>query len=274
MAARWLVPDAPAGVAILRLPADPRLLDRPWPEPGAARLAWLIDAAGTPVDQVIALRLDGGEGELHTHGGAGMRAAVTAALAGHGVGPVAEAGADGDAAWDVLAACRHPAAVAALLAGTATPAQRRWAAAEPLVLITGPANAGKSSLLNAWCGYDRALVADAPGTTRDLVAATILVDGWRLRVADSAGLRPDGDALEQAGQALAVAARAQAAAVIALHPPDDDGAWIQPGDVVVAGKADLAGAAGHALRWSDRLPGREAMLGAIGGAVLGAIGVR
>ena len=70
------------------------------------------------------------------------------------------------------------------------------------VLITGPANAGKSSLLNAWCGHQRALVSDQAGTTRDLVAAETICHGWRLRLLDSAGLRAGADAIEAAGQAL------------------------------------------------------------------------
>lgn len=65
--------------------------------------------------------------------------------------------------------------------------------------VVGAPNAGKSSLLNALCGKERALVSPEAGTTRDFLEAE--VTGWPLRVTavDTAGLRQGGDALEQAG---------------------------------------------------------------------------
>ena len=66
-------------------------------------------------------------------------------------------------------------------------------------VIVGPPNAGKSSLLNALAGSDRAIVTDVPGTTRDLLRETIRIDGVELTLVDTAGLRSDGDAIEREG---------------------------------------------------------------------------
>ena len=67
------------------------------------------------------------------------------------------------------------------------------------VVLVGPPNAGKSSLLNALAGRDRAIVTDIPGTTRDLLQETIRVDGVELTLVDTAGLRVASDAIEAEG---------------------------------------------------------------------------
>lgn len=66
-------------------------------------------------------------------------------------------------------------------------------------VIVGPPNAGKSSLLNALAGSDRAIVTDVAGTTRDTLHETIRLDGLELHLVDTAGLRDGGDAIEQEG---------------------------------------------------------------------------
>ena len=65
--------------------------------------------------------------------------------------------------------------------------------------IVGRPNSGKSSLLNALLGYDRAIVTDIPGTTRDTVEERAAVGGVLLRLIDTAGLRETGDAVERMG---------------------------------------------------------------------------
>ena len=69
------------------------------------------------------------------------------------------------------------------------------------VAIVGRPNVGKSSLLNAIAGYDRVIVTDIPGTTRDTVEETVMLGPTRLRLIDTAGIRETGDAIEAMGVA-------------------------------------------------------------------------
>lgn len=67
------------------------------------------------------------------------------------------------------------------------------------VVLGGPPNAGKSSLINALVGYARAIVYDQPGTTRDVVTAETAFEGWPILLADTAGLREEAEPLEAEG---------------------------------------------------------------------------
>jgi tRNA modification GTPase len=71
------------------------------------------------------------------------------------------------------------------------------------VAIAGRPNVGKSSLINALVGYERAIVFDQPGTTRDVLTAETAIDGWPVRLADVAGIRHAVDPLEAEGVARA-----------------------------------------------------------------------
>ncbi len=74
------------------------------------------------------------------------------------------------------------------------------------VVIAGSPNAGKSSLLNALLRKNRAIVTDIPGTTRDIIEESIIIDGIPVRLADTAGLRDSDDAIEAEGVRLALEA--------------------------------------------------------------------
>ena len=65
--------------------------------------------------------------------------------------------------------------------------------------IVGKPNVGKSSLLNALAGYDRVIVTDIPGTTRDTVEETVMLGSTRLRLIDTAGIRETSDTVEAIG---------------------------------------------------------------------------
>lgn len=71
------------------------------------------------------------------------------------------------------------------------------------VVIAGQPNVGKSSLINALVGFERAIVYDQPGTTRDIVTATTAIDGWPVELSDTAGLHETDDSIESAGIELA-----------------------------------------------------------------------
>jgi tRNA modification GTPase len=67
------------------------------------------------------------------------------------------------------------------------------------VVIAGKPNAGKSSLMNMLAGYERAIVTEIPGTTRDTVTETIDIDGLPVHLVDTAGLRESSDPVEVMG---------------------------------------------------------------------------
>lgn len=69
------------------------------------------------------------------------------------------------------------------------------------VVLAGPPNVGKSSLINALAGYQRSVVSPIAGTTRDVVTSQIALDGWPILLADTAGLRSSLDPLEREGVA-------------------------------------------------------------------------
>lgn len=115
-------------------------------------------------------------------------------------------------------------------------------------VIVGEPNVGKSSLLNALAGNDRAIVTDVPGTTRDVLRESIQLDGVELTLADTAGLRDSEDVVEGEGirRARAELARADlvlqvvdAAAVAATHLFDEAPASARR--IMVVNKVDLTG---------------------------------
>ncbi len=85
------------------------------------------------------------------------------------------------------------------------------------VALLGRPNAGKSTLLNALLGEERAIVTDVPGTTRDIIRGVIYLNGLKINLLDTAGLRNGGDKVEQIGveRALNAAKNADLALVLA-----------------------------------------------------------
>jgi tRNA modification GTPase len=85
------------------------------------------------------------------------------------------------------------------------------------VVVFGAPNVGKSSLINALAGYERAIVAPTPGTTRDVVTVKTAIDGWPVQLSDTAGFRETQDELESAGIKLATTAVTGADLAIFVH---------------------------------------------------------
>ena len=114
------------------------------------------------------------------------------------------------------------------------------------VVLAGRPNVGKSRLLNALAGYDRAIVAPTPGTTRDVVTATVALEGWPVELADTAGLRPTLDPIEAEGVAQARSRHREADLVVVILdrsvPLEGQDLVVlagHRGGLVVANKSDL-----------------------------------
>jgi len=111
------------------------------------------------------------------------------------------------------------------------------------IAIIGPPNAGKSSLLNALAQREAAIVSDIPGTTRDVVEVRLVLAGYPVWIADTAGLREAADAVEAEGVRRALARAEEADLRIAVVevgqdvPPELEAA-VREGDLLVRSKAD------------------------------------
>ena len=84
------------------------------------------------------------------------------------------------------------------------------------VVLCGRPNVGKSSLMNALAGFTRSIVSEQAGTTRDRVTLETAIDGWPVRITDTAGVRETSDSIEQAGveQALSAIDRADLVVIV------------------------------------------------------------
>jgi tRNA modification GTPase len=132
------------------------------------------------------------------------------------------------------------------------------------VVVAGRPNVGKSSLFNALAGGDRAIVSATPGTTRDLIAERVEVEGLALTIVDTAGSREPEDAVEREGVVRAAGARAGADLVLVVLDgsvpiteedrrllAETDPAW----RIVVVNKCDLPSAW---TPWEEGLAGAAA----------------
>ena len=98
--------------------------------------------------------------------------------------------------------------------------------------IVGRPNAGKSSLLNALAGYDRAIVTDIPGTTRDTLKVSVELGGLPVRLIDTAGLRQSDDPIERMGVERSRRAMEEAELILVLWdssvaPTQEDGELLE-----------------------------------------------
>lgn len=135
------------------------------------------------------------------------------------------------------------------------------------VVLFGRPNVGKSSLINVLVGYARSLVFDQPGTTRDVVTAETALDGWPIRLSDTAGIRDDAERLESAGIARARQRLAEADCRVLLldigrEPHADDRRLLAqwPDALIIAHKSDQPD------RWGDALPADALRVSSLTGA--------
>jgi tRNA modification GTPase len=232
---------------------------------------------GSAGEQLLVVRQAANRLEIHCHGGAAAAEAVLASLEARGAVRLpwpdwlAATGADAIAleARQMLAVAAGPraarilgrqfsgalAAELARLDGLAV-TERGPAVARLLrgarvglrltepwrVVVAGPVNAGKSSLVNALAGHARSIVSAEPGTTRDLVTSRLVLGGWEVELVDTAGGRADlaaASATERAGIVRAAEATDAADLVLQIVPADSPPPTSGPREIVVITKADL-----------------------------------
>jgi tRNA modification GTPase len=102
-----------------------------------------------------------------------------------------------------------------------------------VVLFVGPPNSGKSSLFNRLLGFERALVSDVPGTTRDLIESEVFYNNSSFRVLDSAGIRETDDVIEGKGIELTVSQIESADVVVGVFDSVDPVALLEIKSLVV-----------------------------------------
>lgn len=132
------------------------------------------------------------------------------------------------------------------------------------VAIVGEPNVGKSSLVNRLVGFDRSIVFDRPGTTRDVLTASTAFDGWPVDLLDTAGLRDSEDDIEQEGVRRAQKARGSADLAILVLDAQLGPAQLAseharniPNAIIVANKQDLA----SGNDWPEHVVRTSAMTG-------------
>lgn len=210
----------------------------------AEGLADLVDAATRAQARQALRQLDGELGRLY----AGWRERLLAALAL--VEAEIDFAADGEDVPDALLARAAPDLEAlrrAMAAHLADGRRGERLRAGVTVAVVGAPNVGKSSLVNLLARRDVAIVAPAPGTTRDVLEVQLDLDGLPVTLLDTAGLRETDDPVEAEGVARA---RCRAAAadlrlrVVDAAAAGDEGpeARGDPATLVVANKIDLAAA--------------------------------
>src|SRR5579883_297932 len=107
------------------------------------------------------------------------------------------------------------------------------------VALVGPPNVGKSSVFNALLNFERSIVSDIPGTTRDYVEAFINVGGFRVKLVDTAGLREADESLEARGISLGSEAARHADISLRVTEPGGRSPILSDGEILLHNKIDL-----------------------------------
>ena len=128
------------------------------------------------------------------------------------------------------------------------------------IVVAGPPNAGKSSLINQLSGEERAIVTAIPGTTRDVIEVPVSLGGIPIVLSDTAGLRVTDEPVERIGIDRAERAIGHADIVLWLGASRD----APPNAILVRSKADLPGAGGDGIAFSAMTgEGREELVSEI-----------
>ncbi|UMM64063.1 tRNA uridine-5-carboxymethylaminomethyl(34) synthesis GTPase MnmE [Aristophania vespae] len=116
-----------------------------------------------------------------------------------------------------------------------------------IIVIAGSPNVGKSSLLNALSGEEAAIVTHQAGTTRDAISVDWVLDGIKLRLVDTAGLRETDDVIEAEGIKRALQHVEKADLVLHLLGPGENAEALVPNEILLRTKTDLSPALPHEL---------------------------
>ena len=264
--ARLLTAPGEGGIAVISLSGSAAeeavalIMERPQIPEGAIERRWLVED-GRRLDEALVWRA-GGKLELGLHGGAAATSAVLRALRRAGVRTDTALPAPGSIQADASALLPRAATLAAamFLAAAAEGAlEREIASGDPARLrgllaranagaalalprtlaIAGPPNAGKSTLLNALAGRDRALVHEAAGTTRDPVEVVADFEGYPVRIVDTAGIAGASQGVDAEAEQRARDAAAGADLVLWLEDPVAPAAPSGRADLRLSGKCDL-----------------------------------
>lgn len=112
------------------------------------------------------------------------------------------------------------------------------------VSFVGEPNVGKSSLFNALLKYERSIVSETPGTTRDYIEAYITLDGFRIKLIDTAGIRESHDSIESRGIALGKDAADETDILLRVTDPTSRNTIARGSEVLIHNKSDIDGYSG------------------------------
>lgn len=189
---------------------------------GALCYGWLQSPDGERLDEIMLAKPGGDSRCIMMHGGATVRNAVLAMLEQSGFAPMDESAAvERDPLFDPILAAAITGTQAAVVLKVREKQRNGESIAMPeailathRILIAGPPNAGKSSLLNHLAGYQRAFVHEEAGATLDVVDELVDCGGLAVLLGDMPGFRTEHGRLEKAAWDKAVGRLGQAEAIL------------------------------------------------------------